>query len=801
LSENFPVLLSFHGMRLIVSVLGLCAAAPLLAAPPQATLMPLSAVRITDGPFADALESNRRYLLALHPDRLLAPFLREAGLPPKAEPYGNWESGGLDGHTAGHYLSALATMIASGADTKDGELARRLDQMLDELERCQQASGNGYLGGVPGSKALWEQVSRGEIEAHGFGVNGKWVPWYNLHKTFAGLRDAWTVAGRPKAKDLLVRYGDWCVGVVSKLNDEQMQRMMRSEFGGMNEVMADIHAITGDPKYLAAAKQFQHRAVLEPLTRGEDRLTGLHANTQIPKVIGMQRIAMLGGGEDLQRGTRFFWETVTKHRSVAFGGNSVAEHFNDPADFRRMLEHREGPETCNTYNLLRLTGMLFETKPNAGYADYYERALYNHILSSIHPKQPGYVYFTPIRPQHYRVYSEPEHCFWCCVGSGMENPGRYGEFIYAKCADGWMVNLFIPSTLQAAEGVHLVQETHFPFESNTRIRLELAQPREFTLHLRKPGWLPDGTWIVKVNESPVETESGADGYLALRRTWRDGDRVTLEMPMRTRVERLPDGTDWVAILHGPIVLASPAGKDQLVGLRADGSRMGHVAHGPQVPLDQVPVLLGSVDSLPAAVKPDPAAGPLHFRFAESATEPATQSGLPLVPFFSLHDERYQMYWEISTPEKLTAGREKRAAAAREQAEREAATLDMVTAGEQQPEVEHALRGEGMETGLHERRHWRHGKWFEYTLDPKGQKNVDLEVTYWGGDAGRTFDILANGNLIASESLDAQKPGEFISKRYPIPQSVFTDATSRLTIRFNATKWVAGGVYEVRLMRK
>jgi DUF1680 family protein len=762
--------------------------------------MPLRSVRITDGPFASALEVNRRYLLALEPDRLLAPFLREAGLPKKADSYGNWESGGLDGHTAGHYLSALATMVASGADTPDGELSRRLDAMLGELERCQQAFGNGYLGGVPGSRALWEAVFKGEIQAHGFGLNGKWVPWYNLHKTFAGLRDAWILADRPKAKDLLVRYGDWCVGLISRLSEAQMQDMLRAEFGGMNEVMADIHAITGDPKYLEAARKFQHRAVLDPMIRGEDRLTGLHANTQIPKVIGMQRIAMLGGGEDLQRGARFFWDTVTQTRNVAFGGNSVAEHFNDPKDFRRMLEHREGPETCNTYNMLRLAGMLFETRPSGAYADYYERALFNHILSSIHPKEPGYVYFTPIRPQHYRVYSQPDQCFWCCVGSGMENPGRYGEFIYAKADDGWMVNLFIPSTLQAAEGMVLRQETRFPFEFSSRIRIELANPAEFTLYLRKPGWLLEGEWIVKVNESPAESASQQGDYLAVRRTWRDGDRVSLEMPMRTTVERLPDGSDWVAILHGPIVLASPAGKDQLVGLRADDSRMGHIAHGPQVPLDQVPVLLATPESLPGLVQPDPSSGPLHFRLAGAASDPPSEDGLPLVPFFMLHDERYQMYWELTTPERLASGRVSRAAAAHEQAELEAATLDMVTAGQQQPEVEHELRGENMETGIHQGRHWRHGKWFEYSLDPRGVKQAELEVTYWGGDAGRSFEIVANGTRIGSETLNGSKPGSFIRKRYPIPPDLLGGVEKRLRVRFVATQWLAGGVYEVRLLK-
>jgi hypothetical protein len=292
--------------------------------------------------------------------------------------------------------------------------------MVSELARCQQTSGDGYIGGVPGSRAFWKEVAGGRIEA----FRGKWVPWYNLHKTFAGLRDAWLVAGNKQAREVLLQLGDWCDRIVAGLSDQQMQRMLDTEHGGMNEVLADLYAISGDQKYLKLARRFCHEAVLGPLMDHQDRLTSLHANTQIPKVTGIERIAALAGDEKADSGARFFWETVTSRRTVVFGGNSVSEHFNTPTSFHVMLEHREGPETCNTYNMLRLTEQLFLSKPEATYADYYERALYNHILASINPTTPGYVYFTPIRPAHYRVYSQPELCFWCCVGTGMENPGK-----------------------------------------------------------------------------------------------------------------------------------------------------------------------------------------------------------------------------------------------------------------------------------------------------------------------------------------------------------------------------------------
>lgn len=771
------------------------AAAPVVVDTP-ADLFPLKSVRVLDGPFANAVVVNRRYLLALEPDRLLAPFLREAGLEPKAESYENWENSGLDGHTAGHYLAALANMIAAGDDTADGELKKRLDYMLTELERCQKAYGGGYIGGVPGSRELWGEVAKGNVEV----IWKKWVPWYNVHKTFAGLRDVYLRSGDPRALKLLVNLGDWCANLFASVPDEKVQQMLGNEYGGMNETLADIYALTGDKKYLEIARRFNQNDLFEPLMRHEDKLTGLHANTQIPKIIGMERIATLTGDAKLDDGARFFWDTVTKHRNVAFGGNSVGEHFNHPSDFRGLLEHREGPETCNTYNMLRLTEQLFETKPQASYADYYERALFNHILSAIHPSEPGYVYFTPIRPHHYRVYSEPDHCFWCCVGTGMENPGKYGEFIYAKAKDGVYVNLFISSELKVSKGIRIRQETEFPYQENTSLKLKLEKPTNFTLRLRHPVW--SETLEVKVNGEPVSVSSAPSSYAELHREWKDGDVVEVGFAMRTTVERLPDGSNWVALFHGPIVLAAPSDLGPaLDGLHADGARMGHVAWGAKVPLDQVPSLLTTDAELPKHVKPDKAAGTMHFRL-DGVVEPQVSGGIPLQPFFTIHEKRYQMYWELTTREEIAARREKLAAAERAKAAREAATVDQVSAGEQQPEVEHDLKGEGMETGVHNGRHWRHGAWFQYTLDSRGEKELDLEVTYWGGDAGRTFDILVNDTVIATQELTAENPSDFIRKRYPIAAELVKVASDgKLTVKFAAKTWVAGGVYEIRLMKE
>jgi len=559
------------------------------AAATAADYFPLHQVRLLDGPFAAAQDRDIEYLLALDPDRLAAPYLAEAGLPRTAENYGNWESSGLDGHIGGHYLSALSLAWAA---TYRKAVADRLDYMLRELQRAQQANGNGYLGGIPGGKAIWAQVAAGDIRAEPFGLNGAWVPWYNLHKVFAGLRDAWLYAGSEPARDMLVGLADWTGRLVADLDDGQLQAMLRAEHGGMNEVLADVAAITGEPRYLDLARRFSHRDLLGPLIDGDDRLTGMHANTQIPKVVGFERIAQLTADGDWHRAAAFFWQTVVADRSVAIGGNSVREHFNDKGDFGPMMHDVQGPETCNTHNMLRLTRLLWQRDSEVKYADYYERALYNHILASQDPDTGGLVYFTPMRPAHYRVYSQAQEGMWCCVGSGIENHVRYGEFIYARDGDDLVVNLFIASRVEWPEkNVVLRQETRFPDAASTRLVFERGA--RLRVKLRYPSWADGGRAVLAVNgvEQPLSAAPGS--YIELERGWQAGDVVSLALPMRISAEPLPDGSEFYAVLYGPIVLAARAApfENETLQFLADGSRMGHVPDGPMCPPERVPVFV------------------------------------------------------------------------------------------------------------------------------------------------------------------------------------------------------------------
>lgn len=777
--------------------LALALAASMLHAA-AAERFPLSDVRLTGGPFKAAQDSNLRYLLALDPDRLLAPFRREAGLQPRQPAYGNWESSGLDGHMGGHYLSALALMVAS---TGDQELKRRLDYAIAELKACQDASGNGYIGGIPGGSEAWRDIAAGKLKADNFSVNGKWVPWYNLHKMYAGLRDAYRYGGSEEARAMLVALSEWALRLTRQLSDAQMQDMLRSEHGGMNEVFADVYEMTGEKKYLELALRFSHHAILDPLARGEDKLTGLHANTQIPKVIGFVRIGALTGERRYLQAAGHFWTTVRERRTVAIGGNSVKEHFHDERDFAPMINEVEGPETCNTYNMLRLTDMLHSRDQQGRYTDYIERALYNHILSSQRPQDGGLVYFTPMRPNHYRVYSQVDQAMWCCVGSGIESHSKYGEFIYAREGDALFVNLFAPSTLHWRDkGVRLIQSTGFPDRDSTRLRIE--GDGQFTLKLRYPGWVAKGSMQVRVNGVPVKSRALPGGYVSIARAWRSGDTVDMRMPMRTTLEQMPDKSDYYAVLHGPIVLAAKTRlfADEKLDVLADDSRMGHIAQGAVCPLDAAPVFVSNTRRFAHRIRRVPGK-PLTFT-ARGLVQGREAAALQLIPFFRLHDARYMIYWPYSTPAGVQKARLARASEESERLALAAQTIDQVAPGEQQPEADHAYQADGGEAGIAPAGRWRHATgWFGYTLsDPTLEARV-LRLTFAAADAGRRFDIELNGTTLAQVTLDGGSGQPTYTRDVAIPPALAKASGGKLTLKFIARDGsVAGGLYGLRLMR-
>ncbi len=782
-------------MKIYILILSLLITLNLMAQPQkQVQLFPLSDVKLFDSPFLQAQQTDLNYILAMDPDRLLAPYLREAGLTPKAQPYTNWENSGLDGHIGGHYISALSMMSAATGNT---EIKQRLDYMVNELKRCQDAVGTGFIGGTPGSIPMWNEIKAGNIRAGGFDLNGKWVPLYNIHKTYAGLRDAYLFTGNLTARDMLFKLTDWMLDVTHGLSEEQMQDMLRSEHGGLNEIFADVYAMTGDSKYLTLAKHFSHLAILNPLLAKEDKLTGLHANTQIPKVIGYKRIADLEKNKEWDDASQFFWEIVTQNRSVSMGGNSVREHFHPADNFEPMVTDIEGPETCNTYNMLRLSNMFFQTTAEARYIDFYERGLYNHILSSQEPDKGGFVYFTPMRPGHYRVYSQPETSMWCCVGSGLENHTKYGEIIYGHTENELYVNLFIPSQLEWKDkGITLVQETRFPEEEHVRFMIRESKKKAFALKLRYPGWVEEGKLTVTVNGQPQPINGVPGNYITIDRKWKKGDEVVLTLPMKLTMEQLPDQSDYYSFMYGPIVLATKTGTEDMKGLYADDSRGGHIAHGHQIPLQDMPILVGETNQLLSCFKKENE-NDIRFRYT-GEIYPEKFKSMEFIPFFRLHNSRYAVYFRQVTPDNLQLLKEDITRKEQQKAEWIERTVDLIYPGEQQPESDHFINYEDSHTGTRDNRHFRLARgWFSYELKIKEEAHSLMLVLHKEDTKPRT-NIYIGDKKIDVSPIIADLDENFITWIYELPEKLnrgtetlkFMPGESEQTFR----------VYEVRLLK-
>ncbi len=760
----------------------------------------LEEVQLLDGPFKRARDLNIEVLLKYDPDRLLAPYRKEAGLEPKADPYPNWA--GLDGHVGGHYLSAMAMNYAA---TGNDECKSRMEYMLSELKECQEANavnhpewGVGYVGGFPNSVELWSTFKKGDFSVY----FSSWAPFYNLHKMFAGLRDAWIYAGNEEGKRMFLKFCDWGIDLTAGLSDEQMEEMLNMEHGGINESFVDAYQISGDEKYLVAARRYSHRALLVPLSEGIDNLDNKHANTQIPKFIGFERIAELSGDQKYDEASVFFWETVTENRSLAFGGNSRREHFPSVTSCIDFVNVNDGPESCNSYNMLKLTEDLFRSHPEARYIDYYERTIFNHILSTQHPEHGGYVYFTPARPRHYRVYSAPNEAMWCCVGTGMENHGKYNELIYTYSDDKLFLNLFIASELNWKEkGVKIKQETQFPFEEQTKLTITEGTSA-FNLMVRYPVWVNVGELKINVNGEEIEYSAEPSSFISINRKWKKGDDVTIELPMHNYIEHMPNVPEYVAFLHGPILLSAKTGTEDLKGLIADDGRWSQYAAGTYLPVDKAPILIED-DLEHIADKLEPVEGkPLNFKLD---VDMINSQELTLEPFSQIHDARYMMYWLALTNEGYQDFLDSLQTIEKKRLAIERRTIDYVATGEQQPETDHALQSEKSNMGNNNDDFFREARnegYFSYDLATNSETGLSLLVRYWGAEWGnRKFDIyIDDEKLVSEDNTGRWNQSMFKDIIYPIPDD-FIKGKSSVRVKFQALpNTAAGAVYVVRLLR-
>ena len=764
---------------------------------------PLGDITLLDGPLKHARDLNVQVLLKYDCDRMLAPYRKEAGLQPRKPSYPNWD--GLDGHVGGHYLSALAINAATGNE----ECRKRMEYMISELQLVLDANNqrpeawcHNYIGGVPNSAKMWTAFSKGDFGPY----FGTWAPFYNIHKMYAGLRDAWLYCGNEQAKNLFLKFCDWAVDITRDLNDEQMEKMLGNEHGGMNEVLADAYAITGEQKYLDCARRFSHRMLLVPLENGKDCLDNMHANTQIPKVIGYQRIAELAHDVQYHNASEYFWEIVTRQRSLALGGNSRREHFPTKENCIDYINDIDGPESCNTYNMLKLTEDLNRVKPNGMYGDFYETAMFNHILSAQHPQHGGYVYFTPARPRHYRNYSAPNEAMWCCVGTGMEDHGKYGQFVWTHDKgvkaenDALYVNLFVASELNWKDRKMVIrQQTAFPYAESSVV--EVAKGKgTFILKVRKPSWCENFT----VKGVGFDADSYEEnGFVCMKRKWKKGDQVKISMPMHAYIKPMINVPQYVAIMYGPILLGMKTGTEDMRSLIADDSRFGQYAGGMKLPLDKAPILLPKhLNDIAKDLKPIPGK-PLHFKLAthmENAIDGELQ------PFFEIHDSRYMMYWLALGENDYKAYMQKLADEEKARQALEARTVDKVNPGEQQPETDHNMEADVTERGNTEGvffRDARDGHFFSYLMQTKGETNLSLQLKFWGQDEWRTseFDIYVNDKLLCSVNNSHRwRTTQFKTVDYAIP-SEFVKGKKEIRVKFVAHKGKqVGQIYGVRLVK-
>ena len=783
-------------------------------------LFDLKEVTLSEGMFKTALDLNNATLLEYDVDRLLTPYFRQAGFSnweTQHPNFPNWGSGNfrLDGHVGGHYLSALALAYAATEDeAMRAQMKERMEYMIDKMAQCQAVFDNntdglyGYVGGLP-DNSVWTSLYHGDLTK--FNQNRGNVPLYTIHKVFAGFRDAWLYAGNEKARECFLKMCDWGVNLISNLNDSQLQDVLNTEHGGINEMFADAYQMTGDERYLTAAHRYAHRTMIENMqTVNTEFLSNKHANTQVPKYIGFLRLAQQKyntkfhfSNTQLSKSARNFWTDVVENRTVALGGNSVNEHFVQHSNSHHHITMTDGPESCNTNNMLKLTEDLFADEASGKYGDFYEMAMFNHILSTQHPETGGYVYFTSLRPQHYRMYSQVNQGMWCCVGTGMENHSKYGEFIYSRNAETntLYVNLFVASQLKN-DTYALTQQTRFPYEQGTTLTIEKAGT--YTIAIRKPSWCSN--LGLSINGTTKEVEE-TNGYIHLKGSWKVGDVINVSLPMQLNYLPCPGYDAYIALRYGPILLGAITSTENLTGQHAGEGRMDHApGQGTQLSLTSAPMLIGNrahvLDSIYMIDSEK-----LHFKIRPGLYNSERWTDLILQPFYTIHEARYMTYWQQLTAKEWEEIRQQVMAEEEALMQLNNRTLDFVATGEQQSDAGHALQGT-FGKGSYDGEFYidaQSGQWFSYQLATQGIKeNVSLMCRFHSADAGRIITISVNDKHLTTMTLEQKNFSGHYNWEHPISEEqLMIDGTlpDSITVRFHASgNTPAPGLYYLRLLK-
>lgn len=774
-----------HAIAVVMVALDLASAQQIKnAIPYQARPLPLSAVRITGGPLKHAQDLDAQYLLKLEPDRMLAYYRKRAGLEPKAAGYGGWDGDGrnLTGHIAGHYLSAVSLMYAATGDIR---FKQRADYIVSELKEVQDKNGDGYLSALENGRERFNEVANGNIRSSFFDLNGLWSPWYTLHKTFAGLRDAYRYTGNRTALEVEIKFASWAESILLKLDETQTQKMLNTEFGGMPEVLADLYADTGDKRWLALSHHFDHHAVIDPLARHEDILNGLHGNTQVPKLLGMLMRYIYAGDKSDGEAASFFWDAVALHHSYATGGHGRDEYFGPPDQLSERVEGRTD-ESCNVYNMLKMTRRLFAIHPDIKYAEFEERALFNHVLGSIDPEDGRTCYMVPVGRGVRHEYQDMDRDFTCCVGSGMESHGLHGDGIYYEAANRLWVNLYVPSTADwKTAGVHLTMDANFPEGDSASLKLTLPKPKQLTLSFRRPSWAGE-EFSMKVNGKNWKLLSKPGTYIDIKRIWKSGDTVSLVLPKAIHAEATPDNPNRIALLWGPLVLAGDLGPEAQ-------RRSSWTQAVPSLVSDKPVVDLLESDK----------AG--NFGASGRLLEGGTQQ-VSLVPFYKLHRRTYAIYWDIYSTDGWSRRIAEFIAEQDRQKRLEAATVAYLQPGDAQKEKGFNQQGEETTADRFLGRTARRGKkWFSFDLPIDATHPVGAIITYHSEERSkRVFEILVDGQRVGEQTIERSPPGsaagKFFDVEIKLPADLIKDK-KKVTIRFQAVgPNEVAAIYGIRTIR-
>jgi DUF1680 family protein len=606
----------------------------------KASSFDLQDVSLLPGRFKDNMDREGKWMLSLPVDRLLHSFRVNAGmlsedknsLTKMPQPLGGWEELDMElrGHSIGHLLSGLSFQYAS---TRDSAFKLKIDSLVRGLAEVQATlNEGGYLSAFP-QNFIDRNIAGQQV----------WAPWYTLHKITAGLIDAYWYGGNTQALDVLNKMADWAYKKLQPLSREQLATMLRNEFGGMNEAWYNLYSITGNPEHIKLGDMFYHHAVLDPLAMHQDKLNKLHANTVIPKINGEARAYELTGDTTAEAITTYFWNLVINTQTYVTGSNSNKEHFIESGKISKYITGYTG-ETCNTYNMLKITRHLFTWSADEKYADYYERALYNHILGQQDPQTGMVCYFTPLIAGSYRLYSTRDSSFWCCVGTGFESHSKYNEAIYYHNANGVFVNLFIPSRLKWKErGLQLRQQTSYPQEATTRLFIEAANKMPLSLYIRYPQWATNGAFV-KVNGKNIPVSQEPGSYITVNRKWKAGDEVDITYPMALRLEATLDNPKVAAVMYGPLVLAGEMGTDGMekpAPFHNPSDPYQYYNYDYHVPANLVHTLAIEGKGINDWLKPV-AGEPLTFK----TVNVTDGSAVEMKPYYDLHRQRYVVYWDL-----------------------------------------------------------------------------------------------------------------------------------------------------------